>query len=227
MRKTGGGSKVSPQEWVRALRRVEKSLLTISREWSSKELLEFLRVRVGGAAEIIARSDEKIGSIIIKGSGATAIIASTKFLEKRPVRLVKVITPDGEELRVPVGSAVDEEFHITQVGPYGMKCTCEDAVMTASRADREFIRALREAGIHEIPPTLVFPLFSRFVICKHTLAILSYLVAARVLSLKDLNVRRTLKLALVGALLKSAGSDEVGEGLLLEVVRELLKEGDG
>jgi hypothetical protein len=126
---------------------------------------------------------------------------------------------------VPVGSTSDEEFHITQVGPYGIKCTCEDAVMTASKADREFIKALRESGIYEVPPTLVFPLFSRFVVCKHTLALLSYLVAARILSLKNPNLRRTLKLALIGALLKSAGSEGVSEGLLLEAVKELLTEG--
>ncbi|MCD6324594.1 MAG: hypothetical protein J7L55_05770 [Desulfurococcales archaeon] len=215
---------VTKAEWRRALREVQGFLADELRGWGSADLKDFVRVRVSGALEVIVRSDEKVGSIIIRGAGGTAIIASSRFLRGGAHRLVKVETPDGYEVKIPVGVPSGEGFHVTQVGAYGMKCTCQDSVMTASKADREFIDALKELGLTEYLSSLVFPLFSRFVICKHTLALMSYLIASGVLTLEDPEVRRTLKLALIGAALKSMGHKDLGNGKVFEALKLLLAE---
>lgn len=213
------GSSVTPKEWRKALKNVKKLVIDEVRGWASNELYDFIRVRFTGASRIVVKASDKVGSIIIKGEGATAVIASTKFLEKGPLRIVKVSTPDGIEVKIPVGIPPDEGFHITQVGPYGMKCTCEDAIMTASKADREFIKAVKALGFEELPSPIVFPLFSRFVLCKHTIALLAYLIAAGIIDIRSPHLRKTLALATIGAALKVMGAD----GLPKEEVNKTLK----
>ncbi len=209
---------VSKRRWREALTRLKNhSFNYVKKEFGGKGLpaLEFLSTRFLGATEIIIRSDVRVGSIVIRGSGATAVMTSSKLLERGPQRILKVETFEGDVVEIPIGTPPEEGFHITQVGLYGMKCTCEDAVMTAARADREFLEGLREAGVEQVSPLLTYPIFSRFAICKHTLALIAYLMAGGVLSLRSRTLRDTLKIALVGAALKAGGKELVGkEGIL-------------
>jgi len=213
---------VTPKKWRGALGEVRRLVIDEIKGWTSDELYDFIRLRFSGALKIIVRASDKVGSIIIKGEGATAIIASTEFLEKGPLRLVKVLTPDGVEVRIPIGIPPEEGFHVTQVGPYGMKCTCEDAVMTASRADREFVKALKALGFEELPKPLILPLFSRFVLCKHTISLLSYLIAAGIIDYRSADLRRTLTLSTLGAALRVMGAEGIPEEVLKRSLKLLL-----
>ncbi len=213
---------VTPNEWRKALKKVKKLVIDEVKGWASNELYDFIKVRFSGASKIVIKASDKIGSIIIKDEGATAVIASTKFLEKGPLRLVRVSTPDGIEVRIPIGVPPEEGFHVTQVGPYGMKCTCKDAVMTASKADREFVKAVRALGFEELPRSLVFPLFSRFVLCKHTVVILAYLIAAGVIDIKSADLSKTLTLTTLGAALKVMGAELVPKKEVIKALKLLL-----
>lgn len=217
---------MSRRKWRETLTRLRKYAYTYIRNEFGTEgrpALEFLSMRFSGAGEIIIRSDIKVGSVVIRDAGAMAVMASSKLLEKGPQRILKVRTFEGDVVEIPIGTPPEEGFHVTQVGPYGMKCTCEDAVMTSSKADKEFFEGLREAGVEQVSPLLTFPLFSRFVLCKHTLALLAYLMAAGNLSLRSRVLRETLKIALIGAALRAGGRQLVGKDRILATYYMILK----
>ncbi|MEM1601518.1 MAG: hypothetical protein QW339_06080 [Sulfolobales archaeon] len=103
------------------------------------------------------------------------------------------------------------DFYITQVGPYGVKCTCDDALITSSKADKTLINIAGslEVGLSDLR---TLPISSKYVICKHTLALTSLLARLGVVRLDDPRFLRTLKFGVLILALR--------EGLITPYSRE-------
>gem|GEM_PF-4264780 len=213
--------------WMKHLVRMRKHLSSIiDQEFPSIKIKieDYLSQRFLGAKEIIIRSDIRFSSLVLKGNSAVALMASTKLLEKGPERIIRLKTYQGEEIELSVGTPPEESFHITQVGPYGFKCTCEDAIMLASKADREFVEGLKRAGILNLSPVISFPLFSRYILCKHTIALLALLLASKKITFRNKEFKKSLKLSLFGIALRVSETGEIEASKFVEIYYSLLSD---
>ncbi|MEM1664347.1 MAG: hypothetical protein QXN90_02885 [Zestosphaera sp.] len=196
---------VSITEWRSSLERLGEVLINMSREAGLEGLTSSLSKRLKSASELLGT--ERLKALIIKNEHALAFIAtSTEDVKK----FVSVKTQTGL-IRIPV---YPRDFYVTQVGPYGIKCTCEDALMTSAKADNTLVSIARalEANFSEMRP---LPISSRYVICKHTLALASLLNRLGIVRLEDYRFMKVLKLSVVVLALR--------EGL---ITQRLLKESD-
>ncbi|MEM4427698.1 MAG: hypothetical protein QW036_02985 [Zestosphaera sp.] len=196
---------VSITEWRSNLERLGEVLINMSREAGLEGLTSSLSKRLKSASELLGT--ERLKALIIKNEHALAFIAtSTEDVKK----FVSVKTQTGL-IRIPV---YPRDFYVTQVGPYGIKCTCEDALMTSAKADNTLVSIARalEANFSEMKP---LPISSRYVICKHTLALASLLNRLGIVRLEDYRFMKVLKLSVVVLALR--------EGL---ITQRLLKESD-
>ncbi|MEM0025029.1 MAG: hypothetical protein QXV93_00270 [Zestosphaera sp.] len=196
---------VSITEWRSSLERLGEVLINMSREAGLEGLTSSLSKRLKSASELLGT--ERLKALIIKNEHALAFIAtSTEDVKK----FVSVKTQTGL-IRIPV---YPRDFYVTQVGPYGIKCTCEDALMTSAKADNTLVSIARalEANFSEMKP---LPISSRYVICKHTLALASLLNRLGIVRLEDYRFMKVLKLSVVVLALR--------EGL---ITQRLLKESD-
>ncbi len=200
-------------EWRSNLLKLRRYILWYAKKYYGKSVADFLRDRFQGTSEIIRRSSARVLSTIVKGSGVTVIFASTKVLKEGPERLIKVRSFNGEVIELPLGVTAEEAYHITQVGCYGLKCTCTDALMTASKADRLFLEGLRRCGVKRVDvPT---PLFTRFVICKHTLAAAAYALTLGIIPYDSRVFREVLKLSILAAALRVHGLEGISKRKLM------------
>ena len=212
---------VEVAEWRSSLLRLRRYLLWYARRYYGRPVADFLKVRFQGASEIIRRSSARVLSTIVKGSGVTIIFASSKVLEEGPERLIKVRNLNGTVVELPLGVTAEEAYHITQVGCYGLKCTCTDALMTASKADRLFLEGLKRYGVKRVDvPT---PVFTRFVICKHTLAAAAYALTLGVIPYDSKVFRETLKLGVLAAALRVRGLEGISKRKLMSSYVRILR----
>lgn len=200
-----------------ALEAVIRALISMVRsEFKSSPRLEsFVQKRASGAREVLKRKR----TTTLVADEVRERVLSSKGVEMGEPRVVKVRTLDGRTVEVRSGAPEEEAFHVTHVSRFRMKCTCWDAVRTASVADRRLERILRERGLvarSSIPP------FSRYVLCKHTLASLAKGLYEGVLDLDDVHLASTLRLALFAAYLKEEENPdaEVVDEMLQTIARE-------
>lgn len=199
------GLEISINEWRIGLEELGGVLAGIAREVGLEELASALSKRIKGASKLL--DTERLKALIIKNEHAIAFVATGTEDTKK---VVSVRTQAGL-IRIPV---YPRDFYVTQVGPYGIKCTCRDALMTSAKADNALISIARslEADFSEMKP---LPISSRYVVCKHTLALISLLNKLGVVRLEDRRFMKVLKLSVVVLALR--------EGLISQ---KTLKESD-
>lgn len=196
---------ISVTEWGDNLKKLGETLTNILREIGLESLTNSLSKRLKGASELLGT--ERLKALIIKNEHALAFIsASAEDLKK----VVSVRTEKGL-IRIPV---YPRDFYVTQAGPYGIKCTCEDALMTSSRADNALVNMVRtlETNFSDMRP---LPISSKYIICKHTLALISLLNTLGIVRPEDHRFLRVLRRGLVVLALR--------EGLISQ---ELLKKSE-
>ena len=214
------GITVDRSAWIKELLRLRRKLCRYVRRYYGIEAYEALLKRFSGALDII-RDSRRISSIIVRGSSVTMIVVSSKGVEEGVERVVIERSLHGGELiERRVGVPLEEAYHVVQVGAYGMKCTCTDAVMTASRADREFERRLRGL-IRRLD--MPMPIFTKYVLCKHTLAALAYAFAAGVIKSDSRVINEVIKLAVKALILRVKGGDSLSKSTILRMYKTLLR----
>lgn len=129
-----------------------------------QKLKEYMRKRFKGAKEVLRRR----ASDYYTESELRSVVPSSKALEEGMPKEIKVRGLDLEEKVVKVGADEDEAFHHVMVSRSRFKCTCQDAIMLASTADKRLKTALQAIGVDRID--FATPVFYRYVLCKHTLA---------------------------------------------------------
>ncbi len=175
---------------LRVLDRLAETLYTMVDEYfdSDSRLRYYVAKRVSGAREILAspkrlRRVRRVGPKTVR-----AMFASSLAEDARPERRLLLKTLDGGVVEVSVGTPVEQLLHFTEVSPSMLRCSCQDSLFTASAADAEAARA-----------GLRVPVFHRYSLCKHVLALLAHAIAEGVLHLEDPVLRRSLRLGLLAA----------------------------
>ncbi len=193
---------ISLDEWRESLNRLESLLRNIAEEAGLADVIPVLSKRIRNAQELF--SGERIKSLMIKDEHGIAFISAGG---EEPRKLITVKTKSGV-VEIPTYL---REFYITQVGPYGIKCTCDDALMTSSKADKNLmnIAGSLDVGLSDLRTP---PISSRYVICKHTLALTSLFTRLGVMRLDDPRFLRTLKFGVLTLALR--------EGLITSYSRE-------
>ncbi len=181
------GVEISVAEWRGSLEKLGEVLLSISREIGLEGVVNSLSKRIKNASELL--DADRIKALIIKNEHALAFITASPEDSKK---VVSVKTRAGL-VRIPI---YPREFYVTQAGPYGIKCTCEDALMTSSKADKALMSIARvlEADFSEVRP---LPISSKYIICKHTLALTSLLNRLGIVRLDDSRFTKVLRLSVV------------------------------
>lgn len=143
----------------------------------------------------------RIASVEYGRNYVKATFISSEASRKYPEKVVINRTLDGDLVKQKVGVPLEKAFHNAIVGEHGMKCTCEAALMTASRADRiiEHIAKKKGKKLSENYP------FSKRVLCKHTLVLLDELLKRT--SVDTRLIEKNLKIALAGYLLARRKAD--------------------
>ena len=211
---------ISSEKWMKELLDLKKRLGRYVKRYYGPEVYEALMRRFNGALDIIRHSKERVLSVSVRGSGIVMIIASSKGLEEGFERVVKERSFEGYIIEKAIGVPAEEAYHIVQVGPYGLKCTCIDSLMTSIKADREFITGLRSLMRRFDIPT---PIFTKYVLCKHTLAALSYGIAAGVVDRDSRVLKEILKLSVKALVLRVKGREGLSKKTLLRMYNLLLR----
>ena len=158
----------------------------------------YVRRRFEGAREVLRRASKDYVAL----SELRSMVMTGEATEKGILRQVKMKTLDGREVIVERGVPDEEAWYHVRVSRYRLKCTCKDAVMLSSLADRNLKNALRRARVKRFPTAE--PVFYRYVLCKHTLAKIAKAMSAGEAGV--LNVDRefadTLRIALFAVYLK-------------------------
>jgi len=213
------GVEISVAEWRGSLEKLGEVLLSISREIGLEGVVNSLSKRIKNASELL--DADRIKALIIKNEHALAFIAASPEDSKK---VVSVKTRAGL-VRIPI---YPREFYVTQAGPYGIKCTCEDALMTSAKADKALMGVARvlEAGFSEVRP---LPISSKYIICKHTLALTSLLNRLGIVRLDDSRFAKVLRLSVVVLALREGLINQhtlKGSENLTILLSELLRVGD-
>lgn len=211
---------ISSEKWMKELLDLKKRLSRYVRRYYGPEVYEALMRRFSSALDIIRYSKERVLSVSVRGSGIVMIIASSKGLEEGFERIVRERSFESYIIEKAVGVPAEEAYHIVQVGPYGLKCTCIDSLMTSIKADKEFITSLRGLMRRFDIPT---PIFTKYVLCKHTLAALSYGIAAGVIDRKSRIFKEILKLSVKALVLRVKGHEGLSKRTLLRMYNTLLR----
>lgn len=213
------GVEISVAEWRGSLEKLGEVLLSISREIGLEGVVNSLSKRIKNASELL--DADRIKALIIKNEHALAFIVASPEDSKK---VVSVKTRAGL-VRIPI---YPREFYVTQAGPYGIKCTCEDALMTSSKADKALMSVARvlEADFSEVRP---LPISSKYIICKHTLALTSLLNRLGIVRLDDSRFAKVLRLSVVVLALREGLINQhtlKGSENLTILLSELIQVGD-
>ena len=215
------GITIERSKWLEELFKLRRRLCRYVRRYYGNEVYEALAKRFSGAADIVRNYGVRVSSVTIKGSSVVMVVVSTKGIEEGVERIVvERALSNGELVERRIGAPLEEAYHIVQVGPYGLKCTCTDALITTSKADKEFEHRLR--GLikrMEVPQ----PIFTKYVICKHTLAALSYALAAGVLKPNSKILNEILKLAIKALVMRVKGANALSNSTVLRMYKVLLR----
>lgn len=197
--------------WLSKLRELEDYLKNfISKELKSSGGIKSLSRRVLGASEIILTFQDKIEVIVLRSGWGMMFVKASRGSDKG-------LTHVG--LR-----SLQPSFYVARVGPYGMKCTCEDSIISSSKAEKTLFTLIKRHNpelLHRLYNTFVT---TKYVLCKHTLALASLLLALGVLDLKDEVFRRTLQNSMITLALRE-GLNQIPEEMFFkvnEIVREAI-----
>lgn len=195
-----------------ALAKISSTLLTLIKDNfnSNHKLIDFLFKRIDKAKEIIDRA----GRTYFTADEVREVIPSSKTIELGMPRKLRVKTLDGEETTLRLGVPEENAYHITRVSRFRLKCTCWDSIRTSSTADRKLSSLIAASETVVAPASNL--IFSKYVLCKHTIASLARALYFGELNLDDRELLTTLKLALFGAYLR------VEESPNPEIVHEFL-----
>lgn len=201
------------REWRESLERLGVLLVGMAKELGLPDVIPYIVKRVHGASELL--SGDRFEVLMIKSEGGVAFIT----VGADEIRKHTAKSNSG------VGAAAYlREFYVTQVGPYGIKCTCDDALITSSRADNAILSLARilEIDLSEARP---LPITSRHILCKHTLALVSLFTALHILNLEDPRLIHTLKLGVIALALREGllAPHIKGSGSAAGIVGELLR----
>ncbi|MEM4854978.1 MAG: hypothetical protein QXE75_06135, partial [Sulfolobales archaeon] len=154
---------------LEALSQVKATLLTMVKEEfdNNQKLIDFIVKRVSGAREVISRRRQ---THLFDGE-VRELFPSSKAVEKGLPRRVKVKTLNGEEMYITLGVPEEEAYHMTSVSRYRMKCTCWDSIYTSSVADGKLANVIKLLDVDRVP--MQSTMFSKYIICKHTVASLT------------------------------------------------------
>jgi len=195
--------------WLSKLRELESYLKDfISRELRFPRGVESLSKRVLGASEVILTFEDKVEVVVLRGNWG--------------MMFVKASRKGGMDLTSTGLKGFQPSFYVARVGPYGMKCSCEDSVMTSSKAEKALLTLFRR---HD--PEMLYKLYNTFVtakyvICKHTLALTSLLLALGVLDLSNEVFRKTLRNSALTLALRE-GLSQISEDTFFKV-NEMVRE---
>ncbi|MEM3948690.1 MAG: hypothetical protein QXM76_03765 [Zestosphaera sp.] len=200
------------REWRAGLDRLGELLVSMVREVGLSDVMRSLIRRLHSASELLSSDRFKI--LLVRSEGGIA------FINVGADEVRKHITKSDSS-----GVAVTylRDFYITQVGPYGIKCTCDDALITSSRADSALVSLARALEV-DLSEVRSLPITSRYVLCKHTLALTSLFTVLRVIDLEDPRLLRTLKLGVITLALREGLLTQPPReaGSVLQIVSELL-----
>lgn len=135
-------------------------------------LREYILKRVAGAREVLRRVSEDY----ITEKELRSVVLSSKAEKGGVVREITMKTLDGRRVVVKIGVPDEEAWYSVKVSRYRFKCTCQDAVLLTSIADRRLKAALLSIGVERFPTAE--PVFPRYVLCKHTIAKIAKAMAA-------------------------------------------------
>ncbi|MEM4744598.1 MAG: hypothetical protein QXE70_04265 [Ignisphaera sp.] len=197
------------------LNQIKKILLTIvEKEFNNNQkLIEFVIKRVSGARNVITRQSK----IYLTDEEIREWIPSSKTVDKPLSRRIKFKTLNNEETYIMTRSSDEDYYYMTSVSRYRMKCTCWDSIYTSSIADKKMFNMTKLLNIDIHQHTV----FSRYSICKHTIASISRAIHIGYLDINDNELLNTLRLSLLGAYLRieEKPDKELVSRLLLKVKR--------
>ena len=155
-----------------------------------KRLHDFIARRAEEARNVLRRP----GHYYIREGYVLAAIPSTRYM-KNPERIEWVVPLDGRRVAARrAGVPPEEGVYSVTVSRYKLTCTCPDSLRTASMADSAAESLWKGFTTRHS--------FSRYTICKHTLAALAVAAATGIVSLPDPVLRTTLRRAVLGAALR-------------------------
>ncbi|MEM4787822.1 MAG: hypothetical protein QXV28_07585 [Ignisphaera sp.] len=202
---------------LEALNQVKTILLTMVKEEfdNNQKLIDFIVKRISGAREVISRRRQTH----LYDSEIRELLPSSKAVERGLPKRVKVKSLNNEEMYITLGVSEEEAYHVTSISRYRMKCTCWDSIRTSSVADKRLtdIIKLLDADKSLQQATV----FSKYIICKHTIASLARAIYLGQLELSDEELLNTLRLALLGAYLRV--EENLNKELLGKVLSKVKK----
>ena len=150
------------------------------------KVVEYVKVRLSKARELILDHRRPYRGVVDTPVASAVTIYSSEYVVKGPPRTIKLKSLDGDLVEVQLGTDLERAFHSVKVSKFSVKCTCDDANMLTSIADRVLRCRLRR----EVPTY-------KYTLCKHTLAELGRKLALRHFTLNDPELRKTLFMMLV------------------------------
>ena len=191
-----------------------------------KDKLLELNKKYFGDSDLLAREITRVTSearevlrrpaTAVLRSGEIELVIATGESVKKPPKQFYVKALDNRVKQVITGAS-DNPTYIVRVGRYRMKCGCKYSELVSSRAWRNLLRYAREKRIRGLPGE---NMFSRYNLCKHTLATLAIGLANKVYSLNDPELVKTLQLGLFAFYLASSNG-RIDEGIVEENLRVL------
>jgi len=208
---------------LEALTQIRRYVLTIARrDYGLYEPLRaYLLERFKRARSILSNLPRRLRSIDAHGiEGYRVAFLSSEAVERGIERSIAVRTLDGGVTTITAGTPIERALYVVEVSRWRIKCSCMDALMLSSIADSKLSRILGYQGE---------PLFYRYTLCKHSIAALSLLVSDARLSLKDRELRTTLRLCVTAAFLRVADDSIVEKyrDVVWKVVERAIKRIEG
>ena len=130
-----------------------------------------------------------------------ATILSSIASRGRPEHTVVVRGLDGRVRKVRVGVPLEQSYHNVIVSSRVLKCDCPVALRIASRADA-FLESIAKRYRYRIREPM---LFSKHILCKHTVAILAKAMDEGIIVMDD-ELIDNLSLALIGLQIYEKGT---------------------
>ncbi len=215
------GITIDVGKWRSELLKLRVHMLRYAKRYFGTDVAEALSSRFSNALGILKDYRSRILSILPRGSGVVMIMASSNSIKEGVESVLKMRRFDGLVIERRVGVPLEESFHIVQVGTYGTKCTCKDAIMTSSKADSEFTRALKSLGFKKIDVQL--PIFTKYVLCKHTLVGSSYALALGIIDRNSRVFKEVLKLGILALALRVKGYENIDKKIIKRSYNVILR----
>jgi len=165
-------------------------------------------------------TDRELRSMIVS---QTALPRLYRLLPRR----VRFASLEGSDALVFLGKPPEQIYRFVRISPSRFKCTCEDAIMMTSIAERRLNKILESLGVKAHVPA---GSLSDYSLCKHTLSEIARAKRAGVLDFEEKEFRNTLTVALLVLALKYLDEQEVKKKMLelvLRAVRTVLERAGG